>query len=136
MSYSQTPLARAYSPLSQSLQALCIIHTLSIMSIRMALHYIITSPCFYHYPIISLYNISHNPHFVPILQTRLVSSRAQRRLTLRQSCLPSLARFVRHGRANQRTNQRARLPSPGRIMRMSAPINGLILVRMSTVLLI
>ena len=34
------------------------------------------------------------------------------------------------------TNQRAQLPSPGRIVRMSAPISGLILVRMSTVLLL
>ena len=31
-SYSQTPLARAYGPLSQSLPALCIIHTVSCPS--------------------------------------------------------------------------------------------------------
>ena len=39
--------------------------------------------------------------------------RAQARLNLRQSCFPSLARIMRDGR----TNQRARLPRPGRISR-------------------
>ena len=59
-------------------------------------------------------------------------SRAQAPLILRQSCLPSLARITRHGRANQR----ARL-SPSRVnMQMSAPISSLIPVRMSTVLLL
>ena len=46
-------------------------------------HYIFTSPCFYHSSENITYNISHNPHFVLIIQTRLLSSRAQDQLTLR-----------------------------------------------------
>ena len=42
----------------------------------------------------------------------------------------------RPNRADRPTNQRARLPSPWQIVWMSAPISGLILVRMSTVLLL
>ena len=82
----------------------------SILSIRMTLHYIITSPCFHHSSENIPYNISHNPHGVLLLQTRLVSSRAQERLNLRQSCFPSLARIMRHGRANQRAMA---FPVPG-----------------------
>ena len=60
-------------------------------------HYIFTSPCFYHSAQNITYNISHNPHFVLILQIRPLSSRAQDRRTLRQLCLPSPGRIVRTG---------------------------------------
>ena len=46
-------------------------------------HNIFTSPFFYYSSENITYNISHNPRFVPILQIRLLSSRAQARLTLR-----------------------------------------------------
>ena len=129
MSYSQTP--QAYSPPEPEPPS-PVYYSHSIMSIRMTLHYIITSPCLYYYPTTSLIAI----HIIHIsfsyYKHVIVSSRAQRRLTLRQSCLPSLARIIRHGRANQR----ARL-SPSRAnMQMSAPISSLIPVRMSTVLLL
>ena len=55
------------------------------------------SPCFYHSSKNITYNISHNPHSVPILQIRPLVSRAQARLTLRQSCLPHPGRTVRIG---------------------------------------
>ena len=57
-------------------------------------HYIFTSPCFYHSSENITYNISYNPHFVLIIQTRLLSSRAQDQLTLRLLCLPSPGRIV------------------------------------------
>ena len=60
-------------------------------------HNIFTSPCFYHSSENITYNISHNPHFVPTLQIRPLSSRAQAQLTLRQFCLPSPGRIVRTG---------------------------------------
>ena len=94
--------------------------------------YIFTSPCFYHSSKNIINNISHNPHHVLILQICPLVSRALARLNLRQSCFPSLARIMRHGRANQR----ARV-SPSRAnMQMSALISGLIPVRMSNVLLL
>ena len=40
-------------------------------------HYIFTSPCFYHSSENITPNISHNSHFILILQTRLLLSRAQ-----------------------------------------------------------
>ena len=101
------------------------------MSIRMALQYIITSPCFHHSFENIPYSTSHNPHVVPILLKRLVSSRAQERLC-GKSCPPSLARIMRHGRANHR----ARLsPSPAN-MQISALISSLTPVHMSNVLLL
>ena len=57
--------------------------------------FIFTSPCFYHPSGNITYNISHNPHSVPILQIRPLVSRAQARLILRQSCLPHPGRTVR-----------------------------------------
>ena len=83
----------------------------SIMSIRMALHYIITCPCFHYSSENIPYNISHNPHFVLILQTRLVSLRAQS-LQLRPnraaqvSQLEGPASQSRANHADERTNQR------------------------------
>ena len=60
-------------------------------------HNIFTSPCFYHSSENITYNISHNPHFVPMIKIRPLSSRAQAQLTLRQLCFPSPGRIVRTG---------------------------------------
>ena len=132
MSYSQTHLARAYSPLSQSIKALCIIHTVSC---PLEWHYIIYlySPSFHHICLrtshltihIILVNSHIHKHVLSLQELKV-------RLPPRQSCLPSLARVVRTGESISEP----RLPSPWRITRMSEPISGLILVRMSTVLLL
>ena len=101
----------------------------SIMSIRMALYYISTSPSFHHICLrtshltihIILVNSHIHKHVLSLQELKV-------RLTLRQSCLPSLARIVRTGEP---------ISEPGfPFARMSEPISGLILVRMSTVLLL
>ena len=64
---------------------------------------------------------------------KCVRFRQERRL----DCLCGTRAFPpRPNHADRPTNQRARLPSPGLIVRMSEPISGLILVHMSTVLLL
>ena len=90
--------------------------------------YIFTSPCSYHSSENITYDISHKSTFRSHITntSTLVKSAG---LTDSAAILPSPPR---PNRADRPTNQRARLPSPGRIMRMSEPISGLILVRMST----
>ena len=88
--------------------------------------YIFTSPCFYHSSEKITNNISHNPHYVPILQIRPLVSRAQASLTPQPR--PNHA---------TRASQSKGPASPSRAnMQMSAPISSLIPVRMSTVLLL